>query len=77
LPANPHGGDLYLVPLQGGKMMDDQRMKKVDLSQDEKTMGVLLMVVKKMRRDDWMDAMSYRVPNLRDAFDHPFSFSSI
>jgi hypothetical protein len=61
-----------LVPLQGGKMMDDQRMKKVDLSQDEKTMGVLLMVVKKMRRDDWMDAMSYRV-----AFDHPFSFSSI
>jgi hypothetical protein len=60
LPANPHGGDLYLVPLQGGKMMD-----------------VLLMDAKKMRRDDLMDAMSYRVPNLRDAVDHPFSFSSI
>jgi hypothetical protein len=77
LPANLHGDDLYLVPLQDEKMMGDQRMKKGDLSLDEKMMGVLSMDAKKMRRDGWMDAMSYRVPNLRDAVDHPFSFSSI
>jgi len=64
LPANPHGGDLYLVPLQGAMMMD------------EKMKGDPLMVVK-MRRDGWMDAMSYRVPNLKCAAYHPFSFSSI
>jgi len=43
---------------------------------DEKMKGDPLMVVK-MRRDGWMDAMSYRVPNLKGAAYHPFSFSSI
>jgi hypothetical protein len=41
LPANLHGGDLYLVPLQDEKMMGDLKMKKGDLSLDEKMMGVL------------------------------------
>jgi hypothetical protein len=41
LPANLHGGDLYLDQLQDEKMMGDQRMKKVDLNQGVKMMGVL------------------------------------
>jgi len=53
-------------------MKDGQKMKKVDLNQDEKMKDGQLMGAKKMRGDGWMDAMSYRV-----AFDHPFSFSSI